>query len=403
MVKSSIRLAAGGFAIAMALAACGSDKPKTSPGNSSGTTSTTDGKTPATIGKAEGKVTILAWPGYAENGTTAKETDWVTPFEKETGCKAEVKTFNTSDEAFNLFHSGDYDVVSASGDSSLRSVANGDAAVIDTSLLTNYNDLWEKLRGQRWNTVDGAVYGVPHGWGANLLMYNADVVKPAPTSWSAVFDKNSPYKAKITAYDSPIYIADAALYLMKSQPDLKITDPYSLDETQFTAAVDLLKAQKSILGEYWSEYLKEQEAFTKGSLVLGTTWQIITNLVQGDKASPKVEAIVPSEGSTAWSDSWMVHKSSKNPNCAYMWLNWITKPDVQAQVAEYFGEAPANLKACALTTAKDHCTTFHADDTAYYDQLKFWTTPTTKCLDGRTDIECKSYKDWAAAWDEIKA
>ncbi len=390
---------AGTFAIVLVLSACGSSSTK----GSSGGGATTTVATQQSIGAGEGAVSILAWPGYAENGSNDKTVDWVTPFEKATGCKATVKTFGTSDDAFQLFHSGDYDVVSASGDSSLRSVANGDATPINTKLLTNYNDLWSNLRGQRWNTVNGVVYGVPHGWGANLLMYNAAVVNPAPTSWGAVFDPNTPYKGKVTAYDSPIYIADAALYLSKTKPDLKITDPYALDDTQFNAAVDLLKQQKKTVGEYWSDYLKEQEAFTKASTVIGTTWQVITNLVQADKASPKVNAIIPTEGSTAWSDSWMVRTNAKHPNCAYQWLNWITKPDIQAQVAEWFGEAPANLKACSLTTAKDHCTVYHADDAAFYAQLHFWTTPTAKCLDGRTDVQCKAYADWAAAWDAIKA
>ncbi len=354
------------------------------------------------IGKGEGKVNILAWPGYAEDGSTEKDVDWVTPFEKETGCKASIKTFGTSDEAFQLFHTGEYDVVSASGDSSLRSVANGDAAVLNTDLFENYDALAPFLKEQRWNTVDGKVYGLPHGWGANLLMYNEDEVTPAPTSWGAVFDPDSPYAGKVTAYDSPIYIADAALYLSKTQPDLGITDPYALDKKQFAAAVDLLKEQKGIVGEYWSDYLKEQEAFTKGSLVLGTTWQVITNLVQADEASPPVNAILPEEGSTAWSDNWMIHKDAAHPNCAYEWLNWITKADVQAQVAEWFGEAPANLDACAETSDTSFCTTYHADDQAFYDQLSYWTTPTAKCLDGR-DVKCMAYKDWAKAWDQIKA
>jgi putative spermidine/putrescine transport system substrate-binding protein len=313
-----------------------------------------------------------------------------------------VKTFGTSDEAFQLFHTGQYDVVSASGDSTLRSVANGDAAVLNTSLFDNYADIAPFLKEQRWNTVKNKVYGLPHGWGANLLMYNADAVTPAPDSWGAVFDASSPYSGKVTAYDSPIYIADAALYLSKTQPDLGITNPYALDQKQFNAAVDLLKKQKGIIGEYWSDYLKEQEAFTKGSLVLGTTWQVITNLVKADDTSPPVDAILPTEGATAWSDNWMVYKDAAHPNCAYEWLNWITKPDVQAQVAEWFGEAPANLKACADTTDPDHCTTYHANDQAFYDRLSYWTTPTTKCLDGRK-VKCVPYKGWAKAWDEIKA
>ncbi|MBK5287000.1 MAG: ABC transporter substrate-binding protein [Acidimicrobiia bacterium] len=389
-MKRIVKLIAVFATLVVVLIACGSSS-SSSP-KSSGTSS----------GSGSGKLSILAWPGYAENGSTSKDTDWVTPFEKQSGCNTTVKTFGTSDEAFQLFNTGQYDVVSASGDSSLRSVANGDAAVIDTAKVTTYADLADFLKAKAWNSVDGKIYGVPHGWGANLLMYNETAVTPAPTSWGAVFEANSPYKGKVTAYDSPIYIADAALYLSKTKADLGITNPYSLDEEQFSAAVELLKQQKPNIGEYWSDYLKEQEGFTKGSLVLGTTWQVITNGVKADTASPPVNAIIPSEGSTAWSDSWMVSTKSKNVDCAYKWINWITSPSVQAQVAEYFGEAPANLKACTETSDKDFCTTYHAEDKAFYDQLAFWTTPTAKCLDGRSDVTCKAYKDWTAAWDEIK-
>ena len=392
-MKRSIRIGALMATLAFVLAACGSS------GGSSAKKPDNQG---SKGGASGGSVAILAWPGYAENGSTSKDVDWVTPFETESGCKTSVKTFGTSDEAFQLFNTGQYDVVSASGDSSLRSVANGDAAVIDTAKVTTYGNLAGFLKEKAWNSVDGKVYGVPHGWGANLLMYNETVVTPAPDSWGVVFEATSPYKGKVTAYDSPIYIADAALYLSKTKPELKITNPYALDDEQFAAAVDLLKEQKPNIGEYWSDYLKEQEAFTKGSLVLGTTWQVITNLIQADTASPAVNAIVPKEGSTAWSDSWMISTKSKNVDCAYKWINWITSPKVQAQEAEYFGEAPANPQACTFTSDKNFCTTFHAEDQAYYQQLAFWTTPTAKCADGRTDVTCKAYKDWTAAWDEIK-
>jgi putative spermidine/putrescine transport system substrate-binding protein len=392
-----LRFLALGLVLVLVFAACSS-----SDNSSSGSAKTSSNGKLTAIGKGEGALSILAWPGYAEDGSTSKDYDWVTPFEKQTGCKTSVKTFGTSDEAFQLFSTGEYDVYSASGDSSLRSVANGDAAPLNTSLLTNYPDIAPFLKGQKWNTVDGVEYGLPHGWGANLLMYNENVVQPAPTSWGVVFEKDSPYKGKLTGYDSPIYIADAALYLEKTQPDLKITNPYALDQQQFDAAVALMKQQKPNIGEYWSDYLKEQEAFTKGSTVLGTTWQITTNGVQGDAASPPVKAILPAEGSTAWSDNWMVKKDAKHPNCAYKWLNWITSPATLAQVVEYFGEAPANLEACKKTTDPNFCTDYHADDEAFYNQLAYWTTPTKKCQDGRTDVECVAYKDWTSAWDEIK-
>ena len=122
------------------------------------------------------------------------------------------------------------------------------------------------------------MYGVPHGRGANLLMWSTDAVKPAPTSWSVVWDANSPYKGKVTAYDSPIYIADAAVYLMAHEPDLGIENPYELDDEQFQAAVDLLKQQRANIGEYWSDATKEIQAFQSGNTVVVTTWQYQANV-----------------------------------------------------------------------------------------------------------------------------
>ncbi|WP_296604156.1 ABC transporter substrate-binding protein [Nocardioides sp.] len=351
------------------------------------------------IGDPEGQVNILAWPGYAEDGSTDKSVDWVTPFEKESGCQANVKYFGTSDEAVQLMKTGEYDVVSASGDATLRLIAGGDVAPVNTDLLTNYADIAPFLKDQLFNSVGDQMYGVPHGWGANLLMYNTDVVKPAPTSWSAVFDDASTYAGKVTAYDSPIYIADAALYLMKTQPDLGIENPYALDKDQLAAAVDLLKAQKGNVSEYWSDYLKEVQAFKTGDSVIGTTWQVIASVAQGEGAP--VEAVLPEEGATGWSDTWMISSKAKNPNCGYLWMDYITSPKAQAAVAEYFGEAPANTKACELTSDKTFCDTYHAEDADFASQIWYWTTPISQCLDGR-DETCTDYGEWTTAWTEVK-
>ena len=354
----------------------------------------------AALGAGEGQVNIVAWAGYVEDGTNDKSVDWVHDFESSTGCKVNSKVAGTSDEMVSLMKTGDYDVVSASGDASLRLIYGGDVAPVNTSLISNYPDIFDGLKNKQWNSVDGTPYGIPHGRGANLLMYRTDTVKPAPTSWGAVFDASSPYKGKITAYDSPIYIADAALYLMKTQPDLGIKNPYALDDKQFKAATDLLTAQNKNIGEYWSDYTKEVQAFKSGNSVLGTSWQVITNLAKADKAP--VDAILPSEGATGWSDTWMIAAKAKHPNCAYLWMNHIVSPKANAAVAEWFGEAPANKLACQQTKDKSFCTTYHADDESYYSQIWYWTTPLAKCLDGRTDVTCKDYAAWTQAWTTIK-
>ncbi|SCL21865.1 putative spermidine/putrescine transport system substrate-binding protein [Micromonospora rhizosphaerae] len=354
----------------------------------------------ASLGSGEGQVNIVAWAGYVEDGSTDPKVDWVTEFEKQTGCQVNVKVAGTSDEMVTLMKTGEYDLVSASGDASLRLIYGGDVAPVNTDLITNYKDVFDGLKLKQWNSVDGVAYGVPHGRGANLLMYRTDVVKPAPTSWGAVFDANSPHKGKITAYDSPIYIADAALYLMKHQPDLGIKNPYALDDKQFAAAVDLLKKQNELIGEYWSDYTKEVQAFKTGNSVLGTTWQVITNLAQADKAP--VEAILPEEGATGWSDTWMISSKAKHPNCAYRWMDHIISPKANAAVAEWFGEAPSNRLSCAQTADKNHCATFHAEDEAYFEKVWFWSTPVAQCLDGRTDVKCKDYAAWTQAWTTVK-
>ncbi|MFM6981917.1 MAG: extracellular solute-binding protein, partial [Microbacteriaceae bacterium] len=222
---------------------------------------------PTELGEGEGAVSILAWPGYVEDGSTYPEYDWVTPFEEATGCEVTVKTYGTSDEAVNLMKTGDYDVVAASGDATLRLIASGDVSPVNTDLIPNYAGIFDFLKNKEWNSVDGQSYGVPHGYGANLLQYRTDIVEPAPTSWATVFEADSPYAGKITSYDSPIYIADAALYLRSTKPELGIQNPYALDETQLAAAVDLLKVQRGMVGEYWSDYLLQAQAFTSGDSV----------------------------------------------------------------------------------------------------------------------------------------
>ena len=379
-------------AAALALTSCGSD--------SKASNEPPKLEALSTLGDGEGAVNIVAWAGYVENGSTDPNVDWVSDFEKETGCKVNVKNGATSDDMVSLMKTGEYDVVSASGDASLRLIYGGDVAPVNTDLISNYGDVFDNLKNQPWNSVNGVAYGVPHGRGANLLSYRTDIVKPAPTSWASVWDVNSPYKGKITAYDSPIYLADAALYLMATQKDLGITYPYALDQKQFDAAVALLKEQKPLIGEYWGDYLKHVASLKSGGTVLGTTWQVNINLAKSE--GTKVEGIKPVEGSTGWSDTWMISSKAKHPNCAYKWMDHIISPKANAGVAEWFGEAPSNAKSCDLTADKNHCATFHANDDAYWEDVYYWNTPTEACLDGRTDVKCVPYAEWVKAWSSLR-
>jgi putative spermidine/putrescine transport system substrate-binding protein len=399
MNMRAIWVAVVATAVLFVAAGCGGNDSSSSGGGNGEVKPGTDVKAPTKLGATEGQLNIIAWAGYAEDGSTDPKVDWVTPFEKQTGCQVNVKVGNTSDEMVTLMRTGRYDGVSASGDATLRLIAGGDVAPVNTDLVPNYKDVYPGLKNQPFNSVNGQMFGIPHGRGANILMWRSDKISQPLDSWSAVFDQSSQYKGKVTAYDSPIYIADAALYLKATQPDLKIDNVYELDQKQFDAAINLLKQQRQNIGEYWSDYTKEQQAFGNGNSQVGTTWQVIANLLEADKV--KVKTTLPKEGGTGWSDTWMISSKSKHPNCMYKWMDWIISPKVNAQVAEWFGEAPSNAKSCAETENPDHCKIFHADDQSYFDRVAFWTTPRKQCGDDRGAV-CKDYSEWVQAWTDVK-
>ena len=341
----------------------------------------------------EGQVNLIIWAGYADKA-------WAGPFTQETGCQVKTKDGASSDDMIDLLGSGQYDGVSASGNASVRLMERGDVAPIDTELTPNYADVQEGIKNQSYNSRDDKPYGVPHGRGPNLLLFRTDVLPENTDSWAVIWDKAAPYKGKISIYDDSIFIADAAVYLKATQPDLNITNPYQLDDKQFAAAVDLLKKQAAIAGEYWpGDVAKQVQSFTNKDSVVGTTWPYQVNLL--DAAKVPVKAVKPKEGTTGWSDTWMIYSKAANPNCMYLWMDYIISPAAQAMVAEGFGEAPINAKACDLTKDKNHCTKFHAEDEDWWKDVYYWTTPTKDCGDDRGAV-CKTQADWKAAWTEIR-
>jgi len=359
---------------------------------------------PLAVTKAagEGEVDIIAWPGYIERGESDKAYDWVTGFEKETGCKVNVQVAATSDEMVALMNEGSYDLVTASGDASLRLVAGKRVQPVDLSKIPSYSKVDKRLQGAPWYTVDGKSYGVPYQWGPNVLMYNTDVFKTAPTSWSVVFEEQTLPDGKsnagrVQAYDGPIYIADAALYLAKKNPDLKITDPYSLDENQYKAVLELLRGQRKLVSRYWHDATIQTDDFVNEGVVASGSWPYQVNLLVGQKKP--IASTIPVEGATGWADTTMLGADAKHPDCAYLWLEHSLDPKVQGDVAAWFGSVPAVPDACTASDllGKDGCKTNGIDN---FDKIRFWRTPETKCADGRGDI-CVPYRKWVTDYIAI--
>ena len=373
-------------------AACGDDG-----GDDGGEESTADtSDLPTEVGEGEGALNIVAWPGYIEDGSTDENYDWVTGFEEETGCAVEVTPAGTSDEMVSLMtNSDEYDLVTASGDSSLRLIAGETVQPVNTDLIPSYAEVDPRLQDAPWYTVDGVRYGVPYQWGSDVLMYNTDVFPEAPTSWSVIFEEQDlpdgeTNAGRVQQYDGPIHIALAALYVKATQPELGIEDPYALNQEQYDAALEVLRNQQPLVQRYWHDYTVQIEDFTSEGTAASSSWPFQVGLLQLDEQP--IASVIPEEGSTGWADTTMLATNAPHPNCAYLWMEHSLDATVQGDVASWFGSVPAVPAACEgneLLT-DEGCTTNGFDN---FDQISFWKTPEADCFG--EGGECVPYSTWA--------
>jgi putative spermidine/putrescine transport system substrate-binding protein len=353
---------------------------------------------PTKIGKGEGRLNVIEWPYYTYKS-------FAKPFERQTGCIIHRQDAGSSGEMFSLMHAhgggggGQYDLVSASGDASLRLIYAHDVQPINIKLIPSWKQFLPQFKSPPHNTVNGVHYGVSVQWGPNTLIYNTKKVKPAPKNWSIIYSKK--YAGHVTIPNNPIQIADAALYLEKTKPSLGIKDPYELTQSQLAATVQLLKQQKPNLKRFWNYAADEDTSFKNGDVWLGAGWPYQTLQLQANHVP--VKEIVPTP-TTGWADTWMLASKAPHPHCAYMWMKYVTTPQVEAKQALVFGETPVNPLACKYMNKmqKGSCAGYHLNEPAsYYSTIKFWKTPISQC--GWTKKQsCTDYNAWVQAWAQVK-
>jgi putative spermidine/putrescine transport system substrate-binding protein len=107
----------------------------------------------------------------------------------------------------------------------------------------------------------------------------------------------------------------------------------------------------------------------------------------------------------------------------YKWMDWVISPQVNAEIAQWFGEAPAQSKSCdksVVTAAAKNiglepdpsfCKKYHAEDPEFWNRVYYWNTPVGDCsvVDQKAHSDqsgsgddCKDYNDWVQAWTDIK-
>ncbi len=334
----------------------------------------------------EGRLDLVAYPGYAEAGGDDPRVNWVTPFVQATGCKVHVRTVRSSTELLDAVSHGSYDGVAAFGDVTQVLTGGREVAPLDTRRIANYSSVYRRLKRLPQNLDGGEVVGVPHGRGADVLLWRTDAVRPAPRGWDVLFGTS--YSGRIAVYDAAISLASAALHL-------GYRNPYELDQRQFRAVVRLAAEQKASVGSYWQDLTNALADYTGGNVLVGEATPRLAALLRADDVP--VRTRVPA-GGTARSASWMLLSRARHPGCMYRWLGYILSPKANAASARYLGQAPANPGACAYMD----CAAVHAGDEAWWSRLSFWRTPQHDCGDGRGSV-CADWFDWSDAWAQIRS
>jgi putative spermidine/putrescine transport system substrate-binding protein len=335
---------------------------------------------------AEGRLDLVAFPGYAEAGGDDPRVNWVTPFVRKTGCKVHVRTVHSSTELLDAVDAGGYDGVAAFGDVTQVLTGGREVVPIDTRLIPNYDAVYPALKTLPQNLEHGRVVGIPHGRGPNLLLWRTDLVRRPPTSWAVLDDRR--YAGRIGLYDAAISLAETAIRL-------GYRNPYELDPAQFRRVVRRAAEQSASVGAYYQDVTGALADYTGGNAIVGEVTPRVAALLRADEVP--IATAVP-RGGTARSASWMLLSGAKHPGCMYRWLDYIISGKANAASAHYLHEAPATPAACSFM----RCRAVHAGDEAWWGRLSFWQTPQQDCHDRRGAF-CVDWFRWSDAWALIRA
>ncbi|WP_433253648.1 extracellular solute-binding protein [Streptosporangium sp. CA-135522] len=341
----------------------------------------------ASIGKGEGTLQVLTFQDHVEYGGTDSRFNWVTPFEEKTGCRVvKLDRVATSEEMAAKLAKNSYDVISPAPDLAGRLMAKGEVAPVDTALIEDYKHIPKRLRELPAVRRDGKVYGVPYLWGVNQVIYELG----RPQGPEALYT-TTPVAIK----DDPLGIADAALALRRTAPELGVENPFQLTPVQLDAAMKLLAERDGPERIYWKDSVDVIRALAAGSVRLAQALPYHRDLFQ--RAGRRVKALERAP-MTGWVDSWMLAAKPASPNCAYRWLNWTASPDVQRRAAAWTGLAPANPQACD-GRARHMCEIYHVRDDDWIRRVLFAVRPTGDC--GGQGGKCTDYTDWERRWKNL--
>jgi len=322
------------------------------------------------------ELNILSWEGYAD-------PSFVKPFEKATGCRVSATYVGSNDEfvAKIVAGGGAYDLITPSNDTTMRLIDAGAVEPVDRTRVPEMKDFFPIFTSPPWLMKGGAIYGVPYGWGIVRLLLDADAGLGVPNSLSYLWEPK--LRGKVAIWDDIEAIYMTARYL-------GYKNTYDLTDEQLQKVKTTLIALKPNIRKFWATTGEMGTLLQTREVLAGNAWE--PTLVSLRKSGRHIIDVVPKEGRSAYSDSWMIVRGAGGNACVYPWLNWASSPKAQALAHAVTGFGYSNSKMPSELNAADR---------QQYEQLGMTDPNVIKTLDWWQLVRRRA--KYLETWNQVKA
>ena len=273
------------------------------------------------------ELTMYNWTDYMPQSV-------LDAFRAEYGVKVNLVTYDSQEEAVANIEAGKvaYDVAVIDNDLLPSLVADNLLAEINYRNVPNFKNIAADFRDLACDP--GNRHSAPNGWGTTGLLVRSDLVQTPVTGWADLWDAR--YAGRIGMREEPTELISVALKSL-GYP-LNSEDPAQLE----AASARLLELKKSIV------FVESQETeavkhLTSGDVVimLGYSGDALVDREQ----NPAIQYVLPKEGTMLWGDSFVISAASPNQYTAELFLNFLLRPEISAQIVETYYYPTANEAA----------------------------------------------------------
>lgn len=335
------------------------------------------------------KLHIYNWADYIN-------PDALLNFEREFGIDITYDTYDSSEMVDTKLLTGKsgYDIVVHAASSASRLVPIGILHEIDVKKLPNWRHLDRDLVDKITQNYSNDLIGVPFFWGSAGIIYNVDMIKkrmenPPTNSGAIIFDPNVLSKFA----DCGVSFLDDALTVIPMAMIYLGYPANSVDLGHLKDVEKLLKSVRPYITYFSSTKLLLDLPNEEVCIAMGWSGDYSVANQRARDAGLKInlQYIVPKEGSEMWFDNIYIPSDAGHIDNAYLFLNYMLRPEVIAATSDYIGYANANKSATPLVDKR------LTEDNAIYPDKK-----TIDRLQTSQVLSPKEERKRSRTWTRIK-